>query len=79
MGMARRDIFVYEDGPTWRVEARKRGSEGTSRWWDTPDEDSAVQLAHDLMQGNDQWSDLSSLIGAISPIRRHDPPAVAGE
>jgi len=34
------------------------------------DEDSAVAKAHDLMQGEDGWRDLSPLIGAISPIRQ---------
>jgi hypothetical protein len=68
--MARRDIFVYDDGAQWLVEARQGGSEGQSRWLEAADEEAALLAAHDLMKGETGWRDLSSLIGAISPIKR---------
>jgi hypothetical protein len=74
MGMARRDVFVYEDRAAWRVEARTRGSGGVSHWHEATDEARAVLLAHDLMQDDNQWRDLSELIGAVSPIHQRGRP-----
>jgi hypothetical protein len=58
--LVREDIYVYEDGGTWWVEAREGGSEGNSRWYELPDADRALDLTRDLITASrmDGWKEL---------------------
>jgi hypothetical protein len=57
---ARRDITIYEGATSWAVEALDGGIDGDSRWWDVPDEDTAMLIAYYLMAADsDEWRDMS--------------------
>jgi hypothetical protein len=47
--LARRDILVFEDAGTWLVEAREGGADGKTRWFELPDEDTALDCVRDLI------------------------------
>jgi len=57
--IARKDVFVRVDGDAWLVELRKGGADGRSRFVDANGEDSAFDIARDLMIGTDGWLELS--------------------
>jgi hypothetical protein len=57
--IARTDVFVRVDGDVWIVERRDGGADGRSRFIDADDEDSALDIARDLMIGGDGWRELS--------------------
>lgn len=57
--IARTDVFVRVDGDVWIVELRDGGADGRSRFIDADDEDSALDIARDLMIGRDGWRELS--------------------
>ncbi len=58
--LARLDILVYEDAGTWTVEAREGGADGKGRWFELPDEDTALDFVRDLVSasGFDGWREL---------------------
>jgi hypothetical protein len=56
--LSRRDVFVYEDGGQWLIEAREGGADGRSRWLECADEDAALDMVRDLMAGTDGWREL---------------------
>jgi len=47
------------DGDAWLVDLRKGGANGHSRFLDADNEDSALDLARDLMIGTDGCRELS--------------------
>ncbi len=57
--LARRDIYLFEDGGRWSVEAREGGAEGRSRWYEFDDEDTAMDCVHGLLAQPGQWRQLS--------------------
>ena len=58
--LARMDILVFEDAGAWLIEARTGGTDGTSRWFQTTDEDAALDRVRDLitMSTVDSWREL---------------------
>lgn len=56
--LARRDVYLYEDGGRWWVEAREGGAEGRSRWDDFTDEDAALARVLVLLDQPGQWTEL---------------------
>ena len=58
--LARMDILVFEDGGAWVVEAREGGADGRSRWFELPDEDTALDCVRDLITLSkvDEWKEL---------------------
>ena len=56
--LARRDLYLYEDGGTWLVEARLGGADGRSRWFTCPDEDAALERVSDLMTESNDWREI---------------------
>jgi hypothetical protein len=56
--LVRRDLYIYEDGGTWLVEARLGGGDGRSRWFDYADEDAALERVRDLMTESDDWREV---------------------
>jgi hypothetical protein len=61
--LARQDIYVYEDAGAWRIEARRGGLEGTSKWYERPSDDLALDCVRDLinMSKVGRWWEMSSL------------------
>jgi hypothetical protein len=57
--LARRDLFLREDGGTWHVEDRVGGADGHSRWYRYGDEDSALDRVRALMATADGWRELT--------------------
>jgi len=57
--LARMDILVFEDGGAWVVEAREGGADGRSRWFELPDEDTALDCVRDLITLSkvDEWKE----------------------
>lgn len=53
------DVYPYEDGGQWRVEAREGGADGRSKWYDFDDEDAAMETVHGLIAGSPHWRELS--------------------
>jgi len=58
--LARRDIFLREDGGRWYIEDRRGGAEGTSTWFDYDDEDAALDRIGVLMNTSDGWSEINA-------------------
>ena len=56
--LARRDLFLREDGGTWYIEDRLGGADGRSRWYEHGDEDSALDRIRALMAASDGWREL---------------------
>jgi len=56
--LARRDVYLYEDGGRWWVESRQGGAEGRSRWFEHPDEDAALEQVRLLLDGPGSWRQL---------------------
>ena len=56
--LARRDVYLFEDGGTWLVEGRDGGAEGRSKWYDFENEDSALDCVRGLMVGPGDWREL---------------------
>jgi len=56
--LVRRDLYLYEDGGAWLVEARLGGADGRSRWFNYPDEDAALERVRDLMTESDDWREI---------------------
>jgi hypothetical protein len=56
--LVRRDLYLYEDGGTWLVEARLGGADGRSRWFTCPDEDAALERVRDLMTESNDWREI---------------------
>jgi hypothetical protein len=61
--LARQDIYVYEDGGTWRIEARRGGLEGTSKWYERSNDDLALDCVRDLinMSNVGEWREMTPL------------------
>ena len=51
---------MLEDGGTWWVEVRQGGSDGSSRWFELPNEDRALDCARDMINvsGFDGWREM---------------------
>jgi hypothetical protein len=58
--LARRDVYLREDGGTWHVEDRVGGAEGRSRWFEYPDEDLALERVRALLATGDGWRELQT-------------------
>ena len=56
--LARRDVYLFEDGGKWLVEGRDGGAEGRSTWYDFDDEDAAVDCVRGLLNGPGEWREL---------------------
>jgi hypothetical protein len=56
--LARRDVKVYRDGDTFRVEAVQGGVEGPIRQFPDLPESAAVDVAKSLMEESDGWQDM---------------------
>lgn len=56
--LGRRDVYLYQDGGQWRVEARRGGAEGGSTWSEHPDRDTATDRVRDLLTGPGRWREL---------------------
>jgi hypothetical protein len=56
--LARRDVYLFEDGGKWRVEGREGGAEGRSKWYDFDDEDAALDCVRGLLTGPGDWREL---------------------
>jgi hypothetical protein len=56
--LARCDVYLYQDGRNWRVEAREGGADGRSNWYDFDDEDEAMDTVSGLTEGP-HWRELS--------------------
>lgn len=58
--LARMDVIVFEDAGAWLIEARTGGADGTSRWYQVPDEDAALDRVRDLITVSkmDTWREL---------------------
>jgi hypothetical protein len=57
--LARRDVYLFEDGGTWHVEAREGGAEGRSRWYTFTDEDTAMDCVRGLLVQPGDWRELT--------------------
>jgi hypothetical protein len=57
--LARRDVYLFEDGGKWLVEAREGGAEGRSRWYDFDDEDTALDCVRGLLVQPGDWRELT--------------------
>ncbi len=57
----REDILVSQEGGVWLVEARHGGTDGASRWFEVPDEDTALDWVRDLIHASefDGWRELT--------------------
>lgn len=51
---------MFEDGAAWCVEVRKGGADGTSRWFELPNEDLALDCARDMTgaSGLNGWREM---------------------
>ncbi len=56
--LARRDVYLREDGGTWHVEDRVGGADGRSRWYEYADEDAAMEQVRTLLATGDGWLEL---------------------
>jgi hypothetical protein len=56
--LARRDVYLFEDGGRWLVEARQGGADGQGRWSEHPDEDAALDRVRALLTGPGRWREL---------------------
>ena len=56
--LVRRDLYLYEDGGRWIVEARLGGAEGRSRWFEYDDEDSALECVRGLLTESNEWREI---------------------
>jgi hypothetical protein len=56
--LGRRDIYLYEDGGQWWVEARTGGAEGRSRWFEHADQDSADDRVRGLLTEPGRWREV---------------------
>jgi hypothetical protein len=56
--LARRDIFVRVDGNRWYVEDRSGGVDGSSAWFDVPDEDAALDRVRTQIGAAEGWRQL---------------------
>jgi hypothetical protein len=56
--LARRDVYLFEDGGRWLVEDRQGGAEGRSRWFEYSDEDAALDRVRNLLGEGDRWREL---------------------
>jgi hypothetical protein len=56
--LARRDVYLFEDGGRWLVEARIGGAEGRSRWFEYPDEEAAMECVRGLIADSDRWREM---------------------
>jgi len=68
--MVRRDIWLYTDGRTWRVEARQ--GDADSKVWrrDYSDERSARELIEaTLLRTGHRWRDLSDIVQQREAMR----------
>lgn len=57
--LARHDIYLYEDGGRWLVEAREGGADGRSRWYGYEDEDAATECVRGLLADSPHWRQMS--------------------
>jgi hypothetical protein len=57
--LARRDVYLYEDGGRWLVESRLGGAEGRSRWYEYDDEQAALECVRGLLAGAGRWRELA--------------------
>jgi hypothetical protein len=55
--IARRDIYVREDGGRWLVEHRVGGADGRSGWFECDDEEAALERVGALMVTGDGWQE----------------------
>jgi hypothetical protein len=56
--LARRDVYLYEDGGTWLVESREGGAEGRSRWYEFADEEAALDQVRGLLDRPGDWREV---------------------
>jgi hypothetical protein len=56
--LARRDVYLFEDGGKWLVEGREGGAEGRSKWYDFENEDAALDCVRGLLAGPGEWREL---------------------
>lgn len=56
--LARRDLYLFEDGGRWLVEARRGGAEGQSRRFECADEEAALECLRGLMAEGERWSEI---------------------
>jgi hypothetical protein len=56
--LARRDVYLFEDGGRWLVEDRQGGAEGRSRWFEYSDEDAALDCVRGLLGDGGRWREL---------------------
>ena len=57
--LARRDIYLYNDGDRWLIEVREGGAEGRSKWFEYDDEEVALNDVRLLLVGPGRWRELS--------------------
>jgi hypothetical protein len=68
--IGRRDVYLYEDGGRWRVEARLGGAEGSSRWFEHGGPGPAADRIRELLTEPGRWRELS---GPPPVPSRHTP------
>lgn len=56
--LARRDVYLFEDGGTWWVEARQGGAEGRCRRYEFGDEDTALDCVRGLLTQPGDWREV---------------------
>jgi hypothetical protein len=56
--LVRRDLYLYEDGNRWTVEARVGGAEGRSRWFEFDREDDAMECVRGLLTESSDWREI---------------------
>lgn len=56
--LTRRDVYLWEDGGRWLVEARRGGAEGHSNWAEYPDADAALDAVRNLFDPAPGWREL---------------------
>jgi hypothetical protein len=47
------------DADQWFVEAREGGADGSSRWWELDDEETAMDVILALLAGTDEWREIT--------------------
>ena len=57
--VARKDVYLRVSGDQWYVEQRAGGSDGASHFFEFDNEDAAVDMIRALLNGPDEWRELS--------------------
>jgi hypothetical protein len=58
--LARCDVYLRMEDGRYVVEAREGGADGTTRTWQPPTEDYALELVDDLLSDQDSWREITA-------------------